>query len=492
MPDGRVVALYCRISKAKNGRTDSVEDQEAWGRGYAAKVWPDLPVRVYVDNDITAANEDVTRKAFERLRADIAAGDVVHVWAVEQTRLERVEARWFRFAAELDAAGITEVHTNREGIIGLDEVAGIKAVLAAAEIRRLRRRIKDTLAARAAQGSPPGGAHFGYRHGTTDDGRKTFVIEPAEAEVVQWVADSILAGWGLANIARDLTARGVPTRRGGRWNEATIRQMVTKPSVAGLRSHHGDVIGPGNWPAILPEDRWRLVRHTLATRSHAVGQDGTDWPVRRHARGLTRRRWLLTGGVTVCGLCGHALTALQRTSKGRRTKPYYLCPTPLRGGCARIGIVAEPFEAEVVRRLLAHLQRPEFLEALAADDDAARRQELADALKALDVQRAELGRMWASRDIDAVGWQAARAGLDGQQRRLLAELAALAPPVGGVDPASIREDWEEMTLDERRQVVTLFIGKVTVHPARRGVPKFDPARVEVRGVDRELWPADGT
>jgi hypothetical protein len=34
----------------------------------------------------------------------------------------------FEFAADLDAAGLTQVHTNRDGIVRVgDEVAGIKA-----------------------------------------------------------------------------------------------------------------------------------------------------------------------------------------------------------------------------------------------------------------------------------------------------------------------------------------------------------------------------
>jgi hypothetical protein len=46
---------------------------------------------------------------------------------------------------------------NRDGIVRVrDEVAGIKAVLAAGEVRKLKKRIADRLAENAAKGRPPG------------------------------------------------------------------------------------------------------------------------------------------------------------------------------------------------------------------------------------------------------------------------------------------------------------------------------------------------
>jgi len=40
------VALYCRISRDRNGRAEGAEAQEKWGRDYAAGAWPDAPVVV--------------------------------------------------------------------------------------------------------------------------------------------------------------------------------------------------------------------------------------------------------------------------------------------------------------------------------------------------------------------------------------------------------------------------------------------------------------
>src|SRR5262249_21043273 len=149
------VGLYCRLSPRPDGSLEGVEDQEAWGREYSAKTWPGLPVEVFPDPGISATNGD-ERPELERLRKWLADGRIAHLWCVEQSRLSREtdgKYPWFTLAAELDAAGVHEVHTMRDGVVRVqDEVAGIKAVLAAGEVRRLRRRVNDKLDARAAAG----------------------------------------------------------------------------------------------------------------------------------------------------------------------------------------------------------------------------------------------------------------------------------------------------------------------------------------------------
>ncbi|WP_307962205.1 hypothetical protein [Salinispora arenicola] len=51
---------------------------------------------------------------------------MLHLWAVEQARIERREVPWFQMAALLDSVGIELLHTHRDGVVRVqDEVAGI-------------------------------------------------------------------------------------------------------------------------------------------------------------------------------------------------------------------------------------------------------------------------------------------------------------------------------------------------------------------------------
>ena len=113
------VYIYCRISADQQGRAEGVQAQERRGREYAAATWPGVPVKVFADNDLSAAKDDVIRPAFDEMREGIRRGECAHLWAVEQSRLARIEYVWFSLVADLIKADVTELHTKRDGIIRL-------------------------------------------------------------------------------------------------------------------------------------------------------------------------------------------------------------------------------------------------------------------------------------------------------------------------------------------------------------------------------------
>jgi site-specific DNA recombinase len=471
------VALYCRVSKDTRGRVEGVKAQEKWGRDYAASAWPGTPVRVFADNDLSAANGD-HRPEYDALRSAIRNGGITHLWTVEQSRLERREVEWFELAAELDAAGITEVHTNRDGIVRVrDEVAGIKAVLAAAEVRKLKRRVNDRLAEIAAEGRPHGGRTFGYRPATDDSGGKTLVVVPAEAEVLREAAHKVLAGWSLTNLAADLDRRGVRGANGSTITYKTLHRMLTNPTVAGHRVHRGRIVSKGVWEPILDEPTWQAIRARLAAPRTVRKGNGGDYEITQSQYGhspRSRRRYLLTGGVAICGICGSPLSAQRRKVKGRRLNALYFCR-----GKFCVGIMADPFERHVADTLFDELDKPAFLDAIGADDHANQRDQISGELTALEVKRADLAELWGSGDLTGVEWQTARRALAEHEQRLRAELAGIPSPLIVVDIATARESWDSMTLDEQREFVRILVAKVTVNRAKPGTRAFDEDRVAI-------------
>jgi DNA invertase Pin-like site-specific DNA recombinase len=298
-----------------------------------------MPVRVFVDNDISAANGD-HRPGYDALQEAIRRGEVAHLWAVEQSRLERREVEWFQLAALLDAAGITELHTNRDGIVRVrDEVSGIKAVLNAGEVRRLKVRINDRLDAIAAERRPAGSVLFGYRHGIDASGGKTLIPVPAEAEAIRWAAEKVLTGWSLERVAAELRDTGLTGVHGGRLKAHSVRSMVTSGTVAGRRIHRGRDVGSGCWEPNLDQDTWTACRRKLGANRTLQCADGRDYRVmtlERHNGSRAGRKYLLTGGLARCGVCGAPMIGnlkKQRTGPAdqRTRKPYLLCH-PNRGG----------------------------------------------------------------------------------------------------------------------------------------------------------------
>lgn len=480
------VALYCRLSPRPDGSYEGVEDQERWGRKYAAQTWPGGPVEVFPDRGISAANGDV-RPELDRLRAWLADGRIAHVWAVEQSRISReTDGRypWFTLAAEMDAAGVPEVHTNRDGIVRVrDEVAGIKAVLAAAEVRKMKRRVNDKLDERAAAGVPPGVRPFGYRAVGSRETR-TYEIVPEQADAIRWAAGKVLDGWSLAGIAAVLDGQGVRGVHGGRITPQAVRGWLTAPSIAGLRVHRGEVTGKGNWPPILDEQTWRQVCAVLAEPRIVRRRDGRTYPVTEAHRGPVGRRYLLTGGLARCAVCSAPLAGADkqlRNASGVRTKPYLMCH-PNRGGKGCVGIMLPEVEAHVVASLFAKLEaEPGFAAALSADQHAARRAELAGALAAVEAERVEYARDAAAGTMTRAEWLAMRQVFAGREAGLRRELAQIPQPTGRVNWQEMRDSWgDDAELAEQRAFLRRYIATVVIVRARPGTKGFDPGRVKIK------------
>ncbi|HEV2928121.1 MAG TPA: recombinase family protein, partial [Propionibacteriaceae bacterium] len=405
----RWIAIYVRISKDREGRKENVATQEKLAREYAARHWPGFLVVVYCDNDLTAADPDTERPDYERMLADIRLGKVAQVVSADQDRLTRQPSEWEELVVILGSAGITETHGYRDGITpvkGSKLVGRVKAAVSAEYVEGIKVKVNEKLDALAAEGRPTGGRSYGYRHVAADDGIKALEVIPERAAHLRWAADAVLAGWSLSGIARELVARSAPTARGGKWHASTVREMLLSPTVAGLRVHKGEVIRRGTWEPILDEALWRQVVAKLSAPRVVAASDGPRrvLSVRRH----TGRRWVLTGGIAVCGRCGAALIASRRSrANGTEISPAYLCQRAA-GGCNGIGIQAEPLEALVRDELIAWLRTDEFAAILARDEHEARRAGLTKQLGTLEERRIKLSLRWSRGDLEDDEWDAAR------------------------------------------------------------------------------------
>lgn len=470
----QVVAIYVRISKDKQGRAENVATQVKNAKRYVAARWPGVPVEVYSDNDLTAADPDTFRPDYDRMLSDIRLGKVAQVVSADQDRLTRQPSEWEELVVVLGSAGITETHGYRDGITpvkGSKLVGRVKAAVSAEYVEGIKVKVNEKLDELAAQGRPAGSVVFGYEHSTDDEGRKTLVVDEHRAAAIRWAAESVLAGWSLSNVAKHLAAQGHVGAHGGKVRATTVRQMLTNPTVAGFRVHRGEIVGRGNWRAILDEATWRAVGAKLGGVRTVNRSDGGTYVVRKFEP-RKARRYLLTGGIAICGVCRYPLIGSNKwrrklNERGERDPwPYYFCH-PKVGGKACVGTEVEPLERHVRDELLDRIDSdPEFVEQLTVDDHAAEREQVLRELTGLDERRAELSRLWALGERSSEEWGAAREVLDEQQARLNIRLAGLpAPAEHAVDLSALPAAWPNMTLDERRQALRFVRTRVTLHPA---------------------------
>lgn len=516
------LGIYARLSPRPDGSYEGVDEQVDWGREYGALTWPGIAIRIFRDEGLSAAKDDVVRPGFEDWRAAIKNGELTHLWAVEQSRVERREGPWFTLAAEIEAAGISELHTRRDGIVKMgDVVAGIKAVLNANEIRVIKARVKDKHDSRAAKGVPPGALPFGYKVAGTRE-QRTYEIVPEQAKTIRFAAECVLLGWSLARIVTELRKQGVVSGGrqmrvrdaggrvlldDGRWVKPTdrdvraravtrpsairphtIRSWLTNPSVAGQRVHRGEITGKGNWEPVLDYDTWLQVRAILAGPRVVERTDGTPKAITAAYLAIKpARKYLITGGLARCGVCAAPLIGTRRAgykrADGSSEDWAELACHPSTGGARCVSTNLTTVEEYVVDELFRKLEaEPGFADALASDQHAGRRAELIGDLDEVHADRVRWARDAAARRITEAEWTAMRPELDERERTARDELAMIPAPPGSVDWRRMRAAWGVAELDEKRAFLRRYISAVTLNRAavrgRRGV---DPGRRAVIG-----------
>jgi hypothetical protein len=227
--------------------------------------------------------------AKERAIAVAAEGRAVEIWVQHSDRLARgdgIEADhlaevWFalrrhgvRLRSAQDDANLDDA--IRVVLIGERnyEDSARKAAAVASGMRRA-----------ADRGEPPGGiVPDGYRvlRDVDERGRvsRRWVKDPDRFEIYELQFALALAGHSDREIVLELDRRGYRTKPRKRTHKPRpfdanrVRQTLANAAYAGLRVHCGEVIGKGDWPALVePEDFYRL-RRQRALRANQGPQPG--------------------------------------------------------------------------------------------------------------------------------------------------------------------------------------------------------------------------
>jgi site-specific DNA recombinase len=138
-----------------------------------------------------------------------------------------------------------------------------------------------------------------------------------------------------------------------------------------------------------------------------------------------------------------------------------------------------PVDKFVVNELFTELDKPEFLDQLSADDHAARRDKIGDELTAAEGRRRKLAAAWAKSDLTDGEWQTARQEITEHEQQLNTELAALPSPTVAVDIATAKAAWPDMTLEEQREFLMMFINHVAIVRGWGGGKGVNTSRIKI-------------
>jgi site-specific DNA recombinase len=494
------LGAYVRISdddKDEHGNLtrEGVKEQEADCRHLADDLSAILGVtlvivRVYDDNNITAADEHVTRPDFEQMLKDLEAGVIQGFLFSHADRVARLE---------LDAARVTRLFRMNPRYLGRSVKGGtdlstdegramfvVQAVMGGMEVSATRRRVTRRNRSAAEAGKVHGGKRaFGW-----EADRKT--LRDWEASLIAKAVRDIPKGKTIGTIRREWIEAGVtPTAEGkGPLRDHTVLTRIINPRVCGYRVYlpaqdrreakvlwlpdhvlHNDDGQPviGDWDPIVRPEEWRACVATLEERRTTR---------RDHEFSRLHAKYLLSG-IARCGECGSRLYGKVQTGD---TIHRYLC-IKREGGCGGIKRAGPPLDdlvetlfLEATRVALGPVEHDDIDDTVYDARITQLRGEIKDAMTRRKPGHPQ--RISTSAAMDLVSeLEDEIADLTYKARALTA-----AKVKRQNDAPSLLEEWESYTIDMKRDRLRRDISAIVVNKTRRGA-RFDPSCIEVVWVE---------
>ncbi|WP_461164952.1 recombinase family protein [Arthrobacter sp. R4-81] len=456
-------AIYCRISKDREGAGLGVQRQEQDCREVAERLgWK--VARVFVDNDISAYSGKV-RPQYRQLLEAIQSGAVTGVIAWHTDRLHRSPLELEEYIDASESQGVT-TQTVKAGEIDLSTPSG-RAVArtlgawARYESEHKSERITRKKLQLAQTGAFSGGpVPFGWaiKQGTPE-------IVEADAKEIRQAITAAIAGASIGSLVRDFNDRGVLTRRGQKWTSTAIRNLLLRPTNAGLSAYRGEIVGVSTFPAIISEDEWRTVTAIIKNPDR---RSNTDSRVRH-----------LLAGILRCGNCGAAMKTSSRPgSTSYASKFYYKCPTRGNGHAFQ---TAEPVELLIADMVVARLEQPGVIARLSGPQNQDRQHELQSEAGLLRGRLDEAANSFADGLITAKQMETITSRVGARLEGVTADLAdtARASVVPAAAEENVRAWWESAGIERQRLVIDALMVPF-VDPIRKSAPRvFDPRRIRI-------------
>lgn len=460
------VGAYERISFDPNGTALGV-DRQRTDNETVARLRGFRIHKHYTDNDLSAFKENVIRPAFEELLSDLASGRIDGIVCYNLDRFARKTEDLDRAIKIFDQAryGPRKMRfATVEGDIDLASddgltMARVMVTFANKSSRDTARRVRRAHLALAQAGVPVGGSRpFGWQAD-----RRT--LDTREASAIVEAVDRLLKGTPLHQIVRDWQAAGIKSPRGNPWSTTTLRNMLRSPRLAGYRVYQADICRDqdgrpvkGQYEPILSEELWSALQLQLGHSQLAAGENPG------------KRKYLLSG-LLICE-CGKRMAGNRVSTKW--SPHVYACrpPTTSGGGCGRNAITGSKLDSLVTELVLRRLagrtasidESAVYAPVSEIEDKTARIEELMAAYRE--------GVMPASLVFDNVRT------LTQELAELRRHQATILRQAKTTSSADAIQSWDQMTVDEQRQVLTEELVAVAIKRASKRGNQFDVTRIE--------------
>ncbi|HJV45844.1 MAG TPA: recombinase family protein [Bacillota bacterium] len=315
------VGIYGRVSteeQAKEGYSIAAQKEKL--TAYAqSQDWEICDY--YIDEGISA--KDTDRPELQRLLSDVKEEKIEVVLVYKLDRLTRSVLDLYRLLQEFEQYHVkfksaTEVYDTTTAIGRL--FITLVAALAQWERENLAERVKFGQEQMVYEQQRPGGrAPFGFE---TFNG--TLVINEQEAPTVNLIFQKYIDGAGFDGIAIELNNLNIWTKKGNEWNKTGVKRILENPVYYGaLRWNYAKgghkvntsdewIILEDVYPAIIEKNTFLKAKQVMESRSL------------KHPRELASD--FIFSGSLRCYRCGGSLSGkTMRVGRGSFEKKYYIC-----------------------------------------------------------------------------------------------------------------------------------------------------------------------
>lgn len=226
------VAAYCRVSTDSDEQQNSFETQKAHYEAWI-KIHDDWEFAgLFYDFGVTGTKTE-HRDGLQNLLLECKAGRIDYILTKSVSRFSRNTADCISLVRELLDMNIP-IYFEKENIdtgsMESELVLSILSSMAQDESRSISENNKWAIRQRYEKGT----YKFSYvPYGYMRDDESFMVINPEEADTVRFIYQSVLNGYGSDKIAKILNERHIPTRKGGKWTNSTVRDILTNEKYYG-------------------------------------------------------------------------------------------------------------------------------------------------------------------------------------------------------------------------------------------------------------------
>ncbi|MBR2259886.1 MAG: recombinase family protein [Blautia sp.] len=289
----RKVAGYARVSTDQEEQQTSYEAQVDYYTNYIQGREDWEFVRVYTDEGISATSTK-HREGFQEMVQDALSGAIDLIVTKSVSRFARNTVDSLTTIRKLKEHG-TEVYFEKENIWTFDSKGELLLTIMSSLAQEESRSISENVRWGQRKKFSDGKYSLNYKHflgyDKGEDGR--LVVNEEQAAIVRRIFGMFLAGHTPFQIAKTLTAEGIPTPAGKKqWSYTTVRRVLSNETYMGDKllqktysidflskdrlKNHGQVpqyYVEGDHEAIILPETFRRVQDELERRKgcHATG-----------------------------------------------------------------------------------------------------------------------------------------------------------------------------------------------------------------------------